>query len=200
MTSTVFHNADARMARAPARSCPFRSSGSDWKNSRRPDLPTRAATYLIAPSRALIRVDDNPQAHGGRIDAQSWKHPCDRSAVRRFGGRDRRRANLARGRQHRHRRAEFHPDRTGRVPRMGTLLPAGIRSGLRPIPLLVSSLLVSARNEGRSSGGLVVVGGLNAVRGAAKKKPSPRDPRSTEARAGKGVVRRPSTHQRARAF
>src|SRR5262249_61044190 len=77
-----------------------------------------------------------------KTDAQSHAHSCDRVAVRRIGGAYRRRANLARGQQHRRCCTEFHADRTGGVPGMGTLLSAGICSRVRSVPMLVSSLLV----------------------------------------------------------
>ena len=60
---------------------------------------------------------------------------------------------LARGCRHRRGRAEFHADRTGGLPGMGALLPAGIYPGLRAVSLLVSALLVTARvRRGASAG------------------------------------------------
>jgi hypothetical protein len=51
-----------------------------------------------------------------------------------------------------------HADRTGGLPGMGTLLPAWIYADLRPVSLLVSSLLVAIdiENEAAADGGLVL--------------------------------------------
>jgi hypothetical protein len=45
--------------------------------------------------------------------------------------------------KHRRRCRKFHSDPTGGLPRMGALLPAGIRAHVRPVSLLVSPLLVT---------------------------------------------------------
>jgi len=52
-------------------------------------------------------------------------------------------AQTTRGQQHRRRCRKFHSDPTGGLPRMGALLPAGIRAHVRPVSLLVSPLLVT---------------------------------------------------------
>jgi hypothetical protein len=80
---------------------------------------------------------------GERNDAKGCTYPGDRSAACGIGGPDRRRADLARGRQHQLRRAKFYADRTGRLPGMGTVLPAGVHPGVRTVPLLVPPLLVT---------------------------------------------------------
>jgi hypothetical protein len=83
----------------------------------------------------------------GEIDAQNHAHPRAGAGVRRVCGIHRRRANLARSQQHRQRCAEFYLRRTGGVPGMGTLLPAGIHPCLRPLALLVPPLLVIDKRE-----------------------------------------------------
>src|SRR5262245_33107222 len=90
----------------------------------------------------------HPDKPKERPDAQSHAHPCDRTAVRRIGGSHRRRANLARGQSHRRCCAELHADRTGGLPRMGTLLPTWIRPHVRSVSMLVSSLLVNRGAKG----------------------------------------------------
>src|SRR5438874_7840652 len=82
---------------------------------------------------------------------RSSRHRCPRRASAAAGGirgLDGRRANIARGQRCRHCGAEFYADRAGRMSRMGTLLPAWIYAGLRPVPLLVSPLLVSSPRTG----------------------------------------------------
>lgn len=44
----------------------------------------------------------------------------------------------------------FYADRTSRLPGMGAALPAGIHSGLRPVPMLVPPLLVTHTHATRA--------------------------------------------------
>src|SRR5262245_50988453 len=78
-----------------------------------------------------------------KTDAQSHAQPCDRVAVRRIGGADAQTSSGARC------CAELHADRTGGVPGMGTLLSAWICPRVRPVPMLVSSLLVTDMRTAR---------------------------------------------------
>lgn len=123
---------------------------SDSKSEKRgcPGLPIRPESYLNiggAPKRRATQPTGRDKPH-----AQSHVHACNRAAG---GGIDGRwRADHARGPQHRRRRAEFHADRTGGVPGMGTPLSAGIYVDLRPVPMLVSSLSVTALPQSASVG------------------------------------------------
>jgi len=106
------------------------------------DMDQTHRTGKMRPSRVGHQSGAHTSNRGDKIDAQNHACPRDGAGLRGICGRDRRCANYARGQQHRRRCRKLHSDPTGGLPRMGALLPAGIRAHVRPVSLLVSPLLV----------------------------------------------------------